>query len=93
MRFVEHAFLPGAVFDKVVGPDIIALFRPQRMHEPSASQSLPRLRCSWGTFSPSRCPDSVDESGPPRSAPAIASVACIWPRQRPGPLGMHGDAA
>src|SRR6476620_1157474 len=25
------------------------------MHEPSASQSLPRLGCLWGTFSPSRC--------------------------------------
>ena len=61
MRFVgdiEHPILAsvlGAVFDKVVGPDIVALLRPQRMHEPSASQSLPRLRCSWGTFSPSRC--------------------------------------
>ena len=25
------------------------------MQEPSASQSLPRLGCLWGTFSPSRC--------------------------------------
>src|SRR5437773_11374684 len=25
------------------------------MHDPSASQSLPRLGCLWGTFSPSRC--------------------------------------
>ena len=61
MRFVgdvEHpivASVLGVVFDKVVGPDFVALLRPQRMHEPSASQSLPRLRCSWGTFSPSRC--------------------------------------
>src|SRR5262249_10875921 len=25
------------------------------MHDPSVSQSLPRLACLWGTFSPSRC--------------------------------------
>jgi hypothetical protein len=25
-----------------------------RMHDPSASQSLPRLGCLWGTFRPSR---------------------------------------
>ena len=25
------------------------------MHDPSASQSLLRLGCLWGTFSPSRC--------------------------------------
>jgi hypothetical protein len=25
------------------------------MHDPSDSQSLPRLGCLWGTFSPSRC--------------------------------------
>jgi hypothetical protein len=26
-----------------------------RMQDPSANQSLPRLGCLWGTFSPSRC--------------------------------------
>src|SRR5262249_51706244 len=26
-----------------------------RMHDPLVSQSLPRLGCLWGTFSPSRC--------------------------------------
>jgi hypothetical protein len=25
------------------------------MHDPLVSQSLPRLGCLWGTFSPSRC--------------------------------------
>ena len=64
MRFVgdvEHPILAsvlGAVFDKVVGPDIVALLRPQRMHEPSASQSLPRLGCSWDQ--PLTLPDTLD---------------------------------
>jgi hypothetical protein len=44
----------GAVLDEVVGPDIIALLRRSRMHHPPASQSLPRLGCLGGTFSPSR---------------------------------------
>src|SRR6516162_1370070 len=30
------------------------------MHDPSASQSLPRLGCLCGTFSPSRLPDTLD---------------------------------
>ena len=30
------------------------------MHDPSASQSLPRLGCLWGTFSPLALPDTLD---------------------------------
>jgi hypothetical protein len=45
---IEHpisASLVGAVLDKVVGSDMIAVLRRSRMHDPSASQSLPRLSC------------------------------------------------
>src|SRR5205807_10214014 len=57
VEHVEHPMLAsvmGTVLDKVVGPDMIALLRRSRMHDPSASQSLPRLGCLGGTFSPSR---------------------------------------
>ena len=55
---VEHSIFPAnvvAVLDKVVGPDVIAVRSGRsRMHDPSESQSRPRLGCLWGTFSPSR---------------------------------------
>jgi hypothetical protein len=56
VEHVEHPILAsimGAVLDKVVGPDMIALLQPQR-NARSIAQSLPRLGCFGGTFSPSR---------------------------------------
>jgi hypothetical protein len=44
----------GAVLDEVVGPDVIVVLGRSRMHNPSVDQSLPRLGCLSGTFSPSR---------------------------------------
>jgi len=55
-RIARHSWvnssmsIVGAVLDKVVGLDVIAGCD----HDPSASQSLPRLGCLLGTFSPSR---------------------------------------
>src|SRR5262249_27836672 len=55
---LDVAVLPGATSLDVGGlgadnrdPFLYCL----GMHDPSASQSLPRLGCLWGTFSPSRC--------------------------------------
>ena len=42
------------------------------MQDPSASQSLPRLGCVWGTFSPSRCQIRAQQRGD--LAIAIAAV-------------------
>jgi hypothetical protein len=59
-ELVEHVELPipacivGAVLDKVVGPDRIALLRPQPNARSVGQPSLPRL--GMGTFSPSRRP-------------------------------------
>src|SRR6516225_12394927 len=56
VEYVEHpvlATIVGAILDEVIGPHMIALLRPQQ--DPLVSQSLPRLGCLCGTFSPSRC--------------------------------------
>ena len=55
-----------------------------RMHDPSASQSLPRLGCLWGTFSPSRCQIRAQQRGD--LAIAIAAVL-------PGKLDNIGGEA
>jgi hypothetical protein len=44
------------------------------MHDPSASQSLPRLGCFWGTFSPSRRQKKVVEVEALRWMPEPAAI-------------------
>ena len=58
------------------------------MHDPSASQSLPRLGCLWGTFSPSRRqirstrPSLTDQPRLAQQSSDLAiAVAAILPRQ------------
>ena len=53
---VEHAELPaivGAVLDEVVGPDVIALLRPQPDAR-SVGEPMPAFEAVVGTFRPSR---------------------------------------
>ena len=54
---VEHpepAPVMGARFDKVVGPDVIAVLRPQSQARAVPILMRPRLGCLAGTFRPSR---------------------------------------
>ena len=54
---VEHAELAsivGAVLDEVVGPDMVAVFRPEPDARSIVQPQRPRLGCFCGTFSPSR---------------------------------------
>jgi hypothetical protein len=58
VEHVEHPILAsivGAVLDKVVGPDMIAVLRPQPNARSSASASQSPAALLRGTFSPSRC--------------------------------------
>ncbi len=63
------------------------------MHDPSASQSLPRLGCLWGTFSPSRCQDTLDPfvvDYPARLAQELGDLAIAIAAVLPGKLDNIG---
>ena len=45
---IEHAILPplmGAIFDEVVGPDVVAALRPEADARSSLSHERPRFGC------------------------------------------------
>jgi len=57
------------------------------MHDPSASQSLPRLGCLWGTFSPSRRQirsTRLSLTSQPACGDLAIAVAAILPGKRDG---------
>src|SRR5262249_35505145 len=58
VEHVEHPILAsimGAVLDKVVGPDMIAVLRPQPDARSVGQQEASALGLLKGNFSPSRC--------------------------------------
>jgi hypothetical protein len=63
------------------------------MQDPSASQSLPRLGCLWGTFSPSRCQIRLDPlvvDYPARLAQELGDLAIAIAPVLPGKLDNIG---
>src|SRR6516225_240204 len=63
------------------------------MHDPSASQSLPRLGCLWGTFSPLALPDTLDPfvvDRPARMAQQFGDLAIAITAVLPGKLDNIG---
>ncbi len=73
-----------AVFDEVVGPDVVRPLGPQRTQEPSFSQSRPRLGCLGGHLQTFATPDALDPlivhtpnqhpAAGPRSCDTVATV-------------------
>src|SRR3989440_9324874 len=63
------------------------------MHDPPASQSLPRLGCLWGTFSPSRCQirsTRLSFDDPARLAQELGDLAIAIAAVLPGKLDNIG---
>jgi hypothetical protein len=63
------------------------------MHDPSASQSLPRLGCLWGTLEPLTLPDTLDPlvvDYPARLAQELGDLAIAIAAVLPGKLDNIG---
>src|SRR5665213_987326 len=87
---VEHPELPsvmGAILDKVVGPDVVAVFRPQADARPVGKPQAPTLGLSGGdlqTFTPPQALDAFVVDLPSRPAQELRDLAITVPAILPG---------